>query len=207
MLPRGVVIGHSFIKHLVRSEYSSFNLAQTFRYIKTIYRGGAVLKHLEDYTNTLAKYDVVIIVIGSNDLCDPSVSPKSFAAELLCFAQSILSTADDLGYTLPAISVVPVLHRSVDWHPRKGQRSVINYNESVDIANHYLKQYSANLFRIHLYTSPRTIDERYLHDGVHLNNQGQRLFYRYIRGALIFCSNILTNSVSHRKPKKRHNRR
>lgn len=62
---------------------------------------------------------VIILDIGSNNLCDPNITPEHLAWDIIEFAGFILTNTPGI----QAVVLIQTLHRGSRWRPRRGQRS------------------------------------------------------------------------------------
>ena len=188
----GLVIGHSFVRHLrtYLRERKDLNLNLS-QYNLIIYHGvsGGLLSHMWQEFQMVKEISphCLVIDVGSNDLCDPEVCPFEFAAALFNFGQYVL-----LHTMIPHVFIMKLLFRGIHWDPRDGQRSFLEFNRAVFLANGHLD----NLCYMHRYDSQHVqffkstglwldIDKHLCSDGVHLNPMGMAKQARNYRGAFM----------------------
>jgi len=159
----------------------TFNLGSTCT-VKTIGIGGRTVdklikNDLQDIRDTAP--NVVIMDIGSNDLCDEQSDPDTVALAIIALVELLIK---DL--KLRCLVLCQVL-------PRKKQ-PFMEYNERVWKLNGLLKEAVKGIhgakFWIHrgLCKPSQNIFTR---DGVHLNDEGHQALYRSYRGAILFALN------------------
>ena len=195
-MEKALVIGHSFVRRLQNVD---FNLKQVFNSIKLSYKSRATLRDIK----VSGSYPVVVIVIGSNDLCNKDIHPVLLATDIIAAAQDICIGNDPS--SLPAVVITQILHRGAAYIPPRNRRELRQYNAAVDRCNTAIQQFidQHQLFGVHFYRTKDFDDiDRYLVDGVHLNPSGNPIFTRYIRGALLFGHNSLNGTQTRTKRKK-----
>ena len=119
--------------------------------------------------------NVVIMDIGSNDLCDKEADPDAVALLILALVELLLK---DL--PLRCLILCQVL-------PRKNQL-FSGYNERVWHSNGLLREavkgiHGGKFWLQHSLCNPFT------RDGIHLNDEGHQVLYRSYRGAILFALN------------------
>ena len=123
--------------------------------------------------------DIVILEIGSNDLCEVGQRPETVGSSI----ESLVSTLHEV-YNVAFIVVCQVIHRAT--LPSHSPQ----YNSSVNILNNYLE----------VVLDPVSFAEFWCHkglrepnipilnkDGIHLNERGIYALYRSYRGAILFA--------------------
>lgn len=186
-----LILGHSFV-HRLHSFIEEERDARTrpdFGLTNIHWHGigGRTVPRLIQHDLGLLNYvqpNVVILIIGSNDLSNPHLHPTSIGSNI-----------DDLvnrlhfDFGVSFIVVNQVHKRTVQPHP--------HYNDHVDIINNYLSvvidQYPYAKFWKNV--GLKDPHPNLLRDGVHLNAVGQYKFYRSVRGAIIKASSILGTHV------------
>ena len=132
-------------------------------------------------TNVQAK--LVLIDIGSNDLCQTDVSPSSLVYAIRQFVTQCLN----LGAKI--VIVTEIFPRALCSDP--------DYNNKVHQTNHLLK--AAALSRPHFIfwehygrnLSSRFLNEFIHTDGVHMNTAGLRHYLRSLRGGVLLAEKAL----------------
>lgn len=185
--PRALIIGHSFVRrfrdflngrrHNLRPISRDLNLDQDCK----VYIAGISGRKVDQVNRmdmdklTVIRPIIVVLEIGSNDLCDARVDPEVVAKEI-----TDLVTRFKEEFRVEKIIVCAVL-------PRRRQPHAF-YNEYVAVLNARLKDLLnyipyATFWRHRGLLCP-SIDI-YHKDGIHLNTAGQQRLYRSYRGALI----------------------
>lgn len=178
-MPCALLLGHSFVRRMTEfidrnqkdGTYTcTFNLGSTCT-VKMIGIGGRTVdklikNDLQDIRDTAP--NVVIMDIGSNDLCDKQSDPDTVALAIIVLVELLIK---DL--KLRCLVLCQVL-------PRKKQ-PFMEYNERVWKLNGLLKEAVKGIqgakFWIHrgLCKPSQNIFTR---DGVHLNDEGHQALYR-----------------------------
>ena len=119
--------------------------------------------------------DIVILEIGTNDLCN--APPETVASQIDKLVELLLNH-----FSVRVVGVCEVIKRAKPV-----------FNEKVEVLNQYLSIVIDNpkafVWR-HKSLDSRSHD-LLLEDGVHLNPYGQYLLYRSYRGAILKAVNIL----------------
>ena len=130
--------------------------------------------------------DIVVLQLGSKDLCDTEKSPVSVAKDIM----TLLATIHELN--VPHIIVMQILHRIVPRNPAKIDPSfdIESYNSRVNICNSELcnsiKLCSyASWWRHKGLCSHECLEGRFLDDGTSLNYLGYFKFFSNIRAAVV----------------------
>ena len=123
--------------------------------------------------------NVVIMDIGSNDLCDKEADPDAVALLILALVELLLK---DL--PLRCLILCQVL-------PRKNQL-FSGYNERVWHSNGLLREavkgiHGGKFWLQHSLCNPS--QNIFTRDGIHLNDEGHQVLYRSYRGAILFALN------------------
>ena len=184
-----LVIGDSFIRRLQQFEHETYgnyhNLGLLFdvAHVNWIGRGGLTVPSLRSRylgaIRTLAP-DVVVIQVGSNDLCDPQNSAALVSADIQFLVQNLHS------YGVAEVIICQVLNRHGNGvpdgiSPQDYNLRVSNFNATTRAA---LSSYPSSRYWHHrgLWNNHCPVISR---DGTHLNRFGNCLFYRSIRGAIL----------------------
>ena len=182
-----VILGHSivrrfheFLKYGDIRYSASLGLGETH---SVLYRGVGGRKVRDVISKDMESVfalgpDVVVLMIGEND-----ISPRTDATLLAAEIESVVSVMHRR-YKVAKIIVCKLL-------PRFGVR--FGYNNIADKVNAILRDalpalgYCVFWEHGNYFVSPREGDcsRKFVHDGVHLNSQGNVHLYRSIRGALI----------------------
>ena len=190
-----LIIGHSFTRRL--RDWAALNHLSTLNIdtqrVSTIWHGigGATIsdKHLrKSLWHELplvadVSADIVILEIGSNDLCNTTITPAQLANSIIAFCMQCLQRGARY------ICVSELL-------PRAGLES---YNDRVKLTNALLKTTLNASERIHFWQhSGRNFAHRFLtefiaSDGVHIKvPSGMRHYFRSIRGAVLYAESRLS---------------
>ncbi len=186
-----LIFGHSFTKRMERYlTLKPLDLNQQYSYIFTQGIPGATVETLTDHIEFIRDVDpcVLLLDLGSNDLCDPNVSHFTYSRQLISLIGKLLYSSDIP--SLKMVVVLPILHRGTSWQPRSGQRNLVQFNQVVTLSNQLIREQADTLPGIHFYWSdkfPKTPVnlEKYLQDGVHLKPQALQKYRKVYRGALI----------------------
>ena len=183
-----LILGHSFVRRLrefVRCRahghtfYVDFNLTQQCD-VSILGIGGRtvdkIMRHDLHQIRRMAP-EIVILELGSNDLCDES-----------CDAESV---------SLAIEALVELLHKDMNVRftmvceviPRE-KPPYTSYNEKVYQLNSYLHKALNNAsfaktWRHRGLSNPAV--NIYMPDGIHLNEAGNKALYRSYRGAILFA--------------------
>ena len=189
-----LILGHSFVrrlqKYLVETEGdNSLQLCQ-FNSIRFCGLSGAVVSDLWSKLALVREVtpDIVLLEIGSNDLCDQNVSPRKFVTELQEFVQTLVTSC-----CVKRVIISQIFYRGPGYHPRRNQRNLKAYNLTVFNTNQKLQQtfYQSRRHRSVIYYRHRGIWKDFhqylLADGVHLNPVGNKKLKTSYRKALILA--------------------
>ena len=184
-----LVIGDSFIRRLQQFEHSTYghyhnmSLLYDVCHINWYGIGGLTIPRMRSMHMDILREmrpDVVVLQLGTNDLCDPQVSAPLVSADLQFLVQNIHS----LG--VHHVMVGQTINRQRQGVP--AHTNVTNFNWLVSQLNtatdNALAHSAMASFWSHrgLWDNRRNIMAR---DGVHLNRFGNCLLYRSIRGAIL----------------------
>ena len=184
-----LIIGHSFVRRMSEFRRSHpLDLRRQFPYIFMEGKGGQTVKGLWSEADLIRTTEprVVVLDIGSNDLCDPIMSPVDLALNIIELAGTLLATTPGL----QSVVIMQILPRGSRWRPRRGQRSLAEFNTAVFHTNTYLSDqcYQNTLPGLKFYKLRKMsvdVDAFLGRDGVHLNFVGQSKYRRNYRGALL----------------------
>ena len=84
-MDRALILGHSFVRRL---QDIDFNLGQVFNVVKLGFKSGATLRDIN--VRDCLSYQVIVLVIGSNDLCNKDTHPREFAIDIIDRALEIV---------------------------------------------------------------------------------------------------------------------
>ena len=177
-----VIVGDSYVRRL--GDYLRWNGTPNFNLrderVVFIGVGGASVRGrkrvIHQINEALGIRDVslVYIHIGSNDLADRSYSPDDLAQDIRRLAAFVRCSSSQVQV------IVGQIHRRLSLPDA-------DYNRRVDHANNCLRFHLREMARISFLKIPGLIHPLpfIYSDGIHFNNEGNRRFYRGIRGALI----------------------
>ena len=116
---------------------------------------------------------VVFILIGANDVID--YSPGRMYKRFFSYVYNPIKKTD----SLPIVVTIPYVSSSV---PSSEIR-----NKKIGIYNKYLRERLPHLDLNRATEKDGYLDERYSLDGVHLNDEGYRVFSRMVSEGLVAC--------------------
>ena len=182
--PCALVLGHSFVRRLKafsnkNRSSRNLNLEDTCRvFLSGI--GGRTVDKLIQFD--LAKLhvlqpNVVVLEIGSNDLCDISSDPETIGSTIITLIDSLR-----VEFSVDWVVVCQILPRKNQPYPEyNSARSSLNswLKNTLSTTEHAtfwrhrgLARPSLNIFDV---------------DGIHLNRRGQQRLFRSYRGAILFA--------------------
>ena len=190
-----LIIGHSFVRrmrdHVWHNDSLNLGLDQ-FSEVHWHGVGGMTLQSLWQESSLIVSLapHVLVLDIGSNDLCSRSVSAGNLVSDLFLFVHHILAICP----SIRQVVLFPVYYRAVGYTPRRNQRSLLLFNYQVFLFNgilrHSVRGNTCN-GRLHLIRMRRiwSCPSRWLlPDGVHLNNRGLSHYRRFYLRALVTAS-------------------
>ena len=194
---RIMVFGHSFVKRLwefirANSEDFSFHMRLYNEGPPLIqYTGlpGAITTSLRQHVDAIVDFEpnIVILVIGTNDIYDYSLTPQAAANRIMDFVDSLLQE-----YGVEQVILLQTLHRHQPTVHTRFPVDVVSYNQRVDEMNLYLDQNLSNrtnghayLWRLKGFWSPDCAIKNFARDGCHLTDAGNRRLYSNIRAAVV----------------------
>ena len=186
---RILVLGHSFVWRLAKftMEANLPCIAHNFHcaepaVIQFYGIGGRTVTKLRQLDLSLvAQFNpaIIILEIGSNDLCDPSLNANDLATNIFYLVQTL-----HFSYKVHHILVSQVLPR------RSPPRMIPSYNTRVTqlmrLLNHFLRVTPFATLWFHPKIL-RTQSRVFLRDGVHLNFLGNHFPYHSYQKALLYC--------------------
>ena len=191
------IFGHSYVKRLknfLRDHTQlRFNLNLN-SYPLVQYSGypGAVVDTLRSNLTDVIDFspDIVILLIGTNDLYWPEVTPTSLTSAILDLADSCIYMCN-----VKKVVVCQILHRQ----PSDTCKYRVNtewFNGRVDATNQMLSSRIQSLHHDHVifwrlkgFWSPTAQLQAFSPDGVHLSDAGHRKLYNNIRAAVVHTLN------------------
>ena len=177
------LFGHSFVKRLKQRRGSVYEieLQRSTVPIRCFGEGGLSLDRIwkkpGKYLNQLrtAQPDVLIIDLGTNDLCSERLSPKEVHASLC----ELITEFPRWNIEPEAIVFLPVLPRTGSL--RKGQVSLAEFNDRADNFNRLLECSCFLEDKWWVWQHRGLRSPRYILDGVHLNQHGMAQYERTLR--------------------------
>ena len=123
-------------------------------------------------------YSVVVIMVGSNDLCNFSRRPADVTNDLLALSENLLSRG------VTKVVICQLLHRRSRSH-FQGLRDVKEYNDRVDDTNNLLAEKCKG--NVSFWTHEHGVRGRQhqCRDGIHLNAKGLKSFRYSIMNAML----------------------
>lgn len=189
------IMGHSFVsrlQHFIRLSHAynaNLNLDNSLCNISYSALPGGTIKKFRDSQMPIlmnSHVDVVVIQIGSNDLCKLSLDPRSLSANIINLVRDLHVQS---GVT--NVVVMQILHRHIPRNPAKSRGlDVVNYNQRVDVLNgllsESLRDISYALFWKHKgLINFANLEAAMTDDGVHLNQTvGYKKYLHNIRSAV-----------------------
>lgn len=195
---RILVFGHSFVSRL--KDFIRYD--SSLRYDLGLagcpviqYSGfpGATVDRLHSKLQKILDFnpDIVILVIGTNDLYQPHQSPLSVASAIRDLVDTILYVDG-----ISQVIVLQTLHRHLPTCQTRYPVDPQWFNTRVDEMNRLLIQWlnsSPNgrtyLWRLKGFWSPDCILSNFAEDGCHLSSRGLLRFFNNIRAAVVAALN------------------
>ena len=187
--PRVLVLGHSFVRRLrefAAQNHSGgpydLNLGLS-NICSIIFQGiggrtvDKMIKHDLDKIRSTAP-NIVVLELGSNDLCDKDSDPETIALSIVALAELLLTEL-----SLRFIAVCEVTARQ--------NEPFVGYNERTALLNGHLRESlriipTAKCWQHRGLINP-TNNAVYAPDGIHLNDIGNKALYRSYRGAILWA--------------------
>lgn len=182
---RLLIIGSSYVGRLKKNYLPQLESLGTIEFLQGA--GWSLTDSLKDLPpiNSGINYSIIFLQLGGNDL-------KPIANDSVRVAGLMLTVIDTIRQTLnpPHLIVGSLFFRSVNKYLPTPELVAI-YNKEIMKLNQLLldlipDNHPHNTFWLHPRLKERT---DILCDGVHFNEHGLHLFYRSVRGALIFAIN------------------
>ena len=189
-----LIMGDSFIANFKtflkdHQEEFSYSLNLPLSQVMVQYsslRGGNVEKlqtyRLEDVEDF--EPDIVLLQIGSNDLCDMNSTPESVAKSIIDLADKFVSS-----YNVKFVAVMQIFHRLKPTRPVRYRIDPAWYNPRVDTANRTLSDLAdpnhSCLWRHKGFWEPSTQEKVFDTDGTHLTFSGNVRFFQSLRALTV----------------------
>ena len=199
---RILVLGHSFVWRLEKFVRESdlpcisysFNCAEPNE-VLFCGIGGRTIAQLRQSDLIVVdqfKPNIVILEIGSNDLCNPRLDPNFLATNLFQLVQMLHFT-----YKVSHIIISQVLPR------RKLPRMTPSYNTRVTQLTRLLQHLVRVTPFATLWFHPKFLRTRssvFLRDGIHLNFMGNHFLYHSYQKAIMYCLSRNQNTLPNSRP-------
>ena len=178
--PSCAVLGDSFVERLRRHVGRNWSVAG--RRVELYgYPGKNVAflqAQLERMPRHVFAFNYVALSVGSNDVCDASLSPECIVEGLMDLSRTLLTK-----FGVTRVIVCLILHRSNWTHHMRGL-TLVEYNALV---NRLLQRHLRKNGHITFWKHQGCIGPNHLgDDGVHLNEKGLRMCRRSLYTALTY---------------------
>ena len=182
--PRALVLGHSFVRRL--KEFAVHNHSDgTYdlnlglsNVCSVIFHGIGGRTGDKMIRNDLAAPNIVVLELGSNDLCDKDSDPETITLSIVALVELLITEL-----SLRFIAVCEVTARKIE--------PFVGYNERAALLNSHLRE------SLHAIPATKCWQHRglinltnnavYGPDGIHLNYIGNKALYRSYRGAILWA--------------------
>ncbi|KAH3833698.1 hypothetical protein DPMN_107010 [Dreissena polymorpha] len=197
------LFGHSFVRHLkdfIRHDSTlRFNL-NLHGHPLVQYSGfsGARVETLHHRLTEISDFEpeIVVLIIGTNDIYDSSCSILSVANKIEDLVRTLLFELN-----VRYVVVMQCLHRCTPQVSSKYPVDTIWFNNRVDSLNLLLSERlrsvldsRACLWRLKGFWTISSKERNFAKDGCHLSSQGQRQLYRNIRAAVVAATKRILSS-------------
>ena len=188
------IVGHSFVsrfKSFVRDDLDgAFHLnLQGPPLIQYSGFPGATVSTIRDNLDVVSDFDpdVVVLIIGTNDIYSASNSPASVAQQISDLVDTLLFILN-----IPQVVVLQVLHRNTtsrytrypvdpEWYnPRVDELNLL-LNDKLNKSHHK----RCHLWRLKGFWSPESKLSHFAEDGCHLSIVGQRKLMHNLKAAVV----------------------
>ena len=187
--PRALVLGHSFVRRL--KEFAAHNHSDgTYdlnlglsNVCSVIFHGIGERTVDKMIRNDLDKIrsaapNIVVLELGSNDLCDKDSDPETIALSIVALVELLITELN-----LRFIAVCEVTARQIE--------PFVGYNERAALLNSHLRESlhaipAAKCWQHRGLINP-TNNAVYGPDRIHLNYIGNKALYRSYRGAILWA--------------------
>ena len=187
--PRALVLGHSFVRRL--KEFAAHNhsdgtydlnlgLSNVCSVIFHGIGGRTVDKMIRNDLDKIrsAAPNIVVLELGSNDLCDKDSDPETIALSIVALVELLITEL-----SLRFIAVCEVTARQIE--------PFVGYNVRAALLNSHLRESlhampAAKCWQHRGLINP-TNNAVYRPDGIHLNYIGNKALYRSYRGAILWA--------------------
>ena len=181
------VLGHSFVRRLalysVEHKSLHFNLDEDKFHVTFVARGGLKVPQLYSFATDVVGSDVVFRDVGTNDISD--VDPTILGDRVLAYATYLGVMAG-----VQRVVVSQMFFRSAE-QSRFFLRE--DFNDRVVVYNNYMADAVQSFEKVTFWRHRGLWADwsKYLVDGVHFNQEGNRKYYNSVRGAIIAAANTI----------------
>ena len=138
--------------------------------------------------------DIVLLEIGSNDLCNSHTDPNKLAWDIINFAHVLIDTCG-----IRKVLLSKILYRTRVWKLAQYQRDLVSYHSAVRITNGILQVFchttiAEQLTKGVILCKHKGLWENYkqfICDGIHPNLSGLRCICNSYRRAFILAAHYL----------------
>lgn len=178
-----LICGSSFISRLEVSVRGS-NFHARGKPVEWLGIPGGKFRSIEQALRhrSVCVYSVVVVAVGSNDLCDVSRRPTDLVDDLIALAHRLIFRG------VKKVVICQLLHRRSSSH-FVGLRSVPEYNKRIDEANDLLAQNCYGNISLLQHQHGVLGRHRLCPDGVHLNVETTKAFRNSILHAILRVDN------------------
>lgn len=186
--PRVLILGHSFVRrmkdflcqnHVEKECRMDFKLRKLCVVTLLGIGGRTIDKLIRFDLEKIRKTTPTILVLemGSNDLCDLSCDPQTICQAIMAFTE-LLAFELNIHHTV----ICKVIARKKPPFPDYNQRV-----KELNTALHYAVGMGRHVTLWHHRGLSNPEREIYAPDGIHLNISGNKLLYKSYRGAILFA--------------------
>ena len=193
--PHVLVLGHSFVKRMIfylrpgkkLKDLYSLNFAEEFNQndvcrVSMLGIWGRTMEKLLRYDLKAIRDrqpEIIVLEIGSNDLCDASWEPQAIAEAIQSCGQLLLQSLN-----LKQLIFCGVLPRVEPHVP------YAKYNANVPILNDAIKEFCRHTPNLSFWKHKgfvNPVEGVYSIDGIHMNGAGNGKLFKSYRGAILFA--------------------
>lgn len=187
--PRVLILGHSFVRRMeefIRKTAGEGNFALNFELaqqcnVSMLGIGGRTVdKMVRCDLHKIRNFapDIVVLELGSNDLCDETTNEETVALSIEAFVD-MLHTEVNVKFIMMCHIITPANPPFEEYNDRVG-------NLNNELAKKALANTPfARMWRHRGLSNPSI--NIYLPDGIHLNDDGNKALYRSYRGAILLA--------------------
>ena len=192
------LLGHSFVKrvglHISSTSYVNFGLPAVSHKVFVQGRGGAhILDTMDLFFKIPGNTDLLLIDIGTNDLCNSRAPAHTLAVQTFNLAKRLIDRHGVkhvvLFQVLPRTpggkhGKGPAFTERADRYNRMLQSLIFQHRDQLPISYWFHKGFITNINDI-------------ISDGVHLNSKGMTKYIKSVRRAIIHFSRKLRAVTTH----------